>query len=282
MGARGAFCLTLAILLTAGAVLMMFPNWLFAVFPQFSVPGDIVDFNELDIYHFPFYGNAQRAGETAAYGVSDFVKSYADYVTTGAPAPNAWAELGKITSQEGFLSTLYAFTLISLLTIPVYMLMRLLVYDAVYAQAERAPFLIRVLLRGAVAASASLVTVFLTWFLYRTLVFELALTFLLDKLEAITSWQFALNATNIVVIVVIAVAVVALLRATLFRGSIITSVLGAFLRTVLYVLLIAIISIFIGETTLRTLAFMLAGLFVIGGVKSIFLPEKRAAARAAR
>ena len=50
-------------------------------------------------------------------------------------------------------------------------------------------------------------------------------------------------------------------------------------KVVLYIVLIAVISIFITLMTTRTILFMLAALFAIGLVKDVFLPEKKRRAR---
>ena len=50
-------------------------------------------------------------------------------------------------------------------------------------------------------------------------------------------------------------------------------------KVVLYIVLIAVISIFITRMTTRTILFMLAALFAIGLVKDVFLPEKKRRAR---
>ena len=140
-------------------------------------------------------------------------------------------------------------------------------------------WLARVFLRGIVAVSASLVTVSATWFLYKRLLFQVILQNAYSWLTQLTSVKFALNATNIVILLVTVCAVIALLRATLFRGSVFTSILGAVMRTLLYIVLIAVISIFITRMTTRTILFMLAALFAIGLVKDVFLPEKKRRAR---
>ena len=266
---RRAFCFLLAAALTLAAFVMLFPE-LSSILPE----ADFFAFlrtEGLDIRHFPFYGSA---GGTGVFGLSDMAAAYADYVEFGAaPAPDFITLLRVLTSQESFLSTLYAFFLVSLLTIPVYMLTRLLVYNTLYAMAEDFSLIGRILVRGMVAANAALVTVSLTW-LFQKRYLGLALDALSGQLGKLTSVKFALSATNIVILLVIGFAVIALLRATLFRGSVFTSILGALLRTLLFIVLIAIVQVFIGRMTARTVLFMLAALLVIGIVKEIFLPEK--------
>lgn len=279
---RRFFAFVLAVGLTAAALFMMFPSWLNAVAPEAALTQHGIDLTGLDIYHFPFYGNAGRRaeGEDTGFGVSDMVAAYADYVEKSGQTPPSFGDLcARLVSRDDFLQTLYDFMIVALLTIPVYMLVRLLAYNALYEMAESAMWLARVFLRGVVAVSASIVTVSATWFLYKRLLFQVILQSIYGWLTQLTNVSFALNATNIVILLVTVCAVIALLRATLFRGSVFTSILAAVLRTALYIVLIAGISIFISRMTARTILFMLAALFAIGLVKDVFLPEKKRRAR---
>lgn len=279
---RRFFAFVLAVGLTAAALFMMFPSWLNAVAPEAARTQLGIDLTGLDIYHFPFYGNAGRRaeGEDTGFGVSDMVAAYADYVEKSGQTPPSFGDLcARLVSRDDFLQTLYDFMIVALLTIPVYMLVRLLAYNALYEMAESAMWLARVFLRGVVAVSASIVTVSATWFLYKRLLFQVILQSIYGWLTQLTNVSFALNATNIVILLVTVCAVIALLRATLFRGSVFTSILAAVLRTALYIVLIAGISIFISRMTLRTILFMVAALFAIGLVKDVFLPEKKRRAR---
>lgn len=279
---RRFFAFVLAVGLTAAALFMMFPSWLNAVAPEATLTQHGIDLTGLDIYHFPFYGNAGRRaeGEDTGFGVSDMVAAYADYVEKSGQTPPSFGDLcARLVSRDDFVQTLYDFMIVALLTIPVYMLVRLLAYNALYEMAESAMWLARVFLRGVVAVSASIVTVSATWFLYKRLLFQVILQSIYGWLTQLTNVSFALNATNIVILLVTVCAVIALLRATLFRGSVFTSILAAVLRTALYIVLIAGISIFISRMTARTILFMLAALFAIGLVKDVFLPEKKRRAR---
>lgn len=278
MSTKRALCTLLAVLLTAAATLLMFPNWLLELYPEADFSGTFVNLEELDIRHFPLYGNV--GGDGSEKGISDLLQSYESFITEGTePAPNIFDKLGEITAQDGFLQILYSFVFISLLTIPVYMLLRLLLYNAVYEAAEHAVWILRPFARGLVAASASAVTVFGTWFLYKTLVFNLIFDYLKNTAEKLFSDEkfanFALNATNIVILVVLAIGVFALLHRTLFRGSISLSVLGALMRTLLFVILVSSVNVFIGSMTLRTILFMLAALLVIGIMKDIFFKDNK-------
>ena len=240
---RRFFAFVLAVGLTAAALFMMFPSWLNAVAPEINLSRYGIDISRLDIYHFPFYGSAGRRaeGEDTGFGVSDMVEAYADYVEKSGQTPPSFGALwSRLMSRDDLIQTLYDFMIVALLTIPVYMLVRLLAYNTLYEMAESTMWLARVFLRGIVAVSASLVTVSATWFLYKRLLFQVILQNAYSWLTQLTSVKFALNATNIVILLVTVCAVIALLRATLFRGSVFTSILGAVMRTLLYIVLIAV------------------------------------------
>lgn len=274
MYAKRVFGLVAAVILTIAAVMVLFPGWVRDIAPGIQIPLPF-SLEGMDIAGFPFYGDALRFGEGTNFGVSNIVAAYADYVETGTgDTPNFLNLLGRLNENGDFLEKLYTFLLTSLLTIPVYMLLRLVVYNALYDMAEDYSFLGRAFARGAVAVDASLVTVTATWVLQKRYL-ALIVDYIKDKIARLTTVQFALNATNLVILGIIAFAVIALLRATLFRGSVFTSILGAILRTLLFIVLIAVISVFIGRTTLRTVLFMLAAVFVIGIVKEAFIPEAR-------
>ena len=175
---RRFFAFVLAVGLTAAALFMMFPSWLNAVAPEINLSRYGIDISRLDIYHFPFYGSAGRRaeGEDTGFGVSDMVEAYADYVEKSGQTPPSFGALwSRLMSRDDLIQTLYDFMIVALLTIPVYMLVRLLAYNTLYEMAESTMWLARVFLRGIVAVSASLVTVSATWFLYKRLLFQVIL-----------------------------------------------------------------------------------------------------------
>ncbi len=275
MNAKRIICLILAILLTACSLIILFPNWLRTHVKDEDLEKKGVSLEKLSMTEFPFYG-----GKEEVFGIRELAASYKDFIAKGAkPAPNIGNSLLKLTHRDDFIQELYAFFLISLLTIPVYMLIRLIIFDGVYEISDLSPLVIRFFIRGIFAAMASIVTVFVTWFLYRTVVFDIVLSFLIEKLGSITNVQFALNATNIFLLVVIALGVIALLRQTLFRGSIMSSILGCLMRTLLFVILIAVCTVFIPGITFRTVLFLLVMILVIGILKTILLPEKKTVVR---
>ena len=271
---KRAICTLLAVLLTLAALIILFPAQFRGIAPELDL-NTIVDVRDLDITHFPFYGNEGHAS-AQNYGVSDVIAAYADYVEKGnGNTPNPLTLLKTISERSDFLDTLYTFLIMSLLSIPVYLVLRLLVYNTLYTFVEDGLILARIFGRGLVAVDVSLVTVTATWILQKQYL-SLILDFLKDKIAPLTSVEIALNVTNIVILAIVAVSVIAILRATLFRGSVFTSILCAVLRTLVFVIAVAAISIFITRTTRRTIFIMIGAIMVIGLLKNFFVPEAKA------
>ena len=277
-------CTFLALALSLASVLVMFPWLVGEYFPEVSLENGYIDFDVVNIRSFPFYGGREEIGENGNnenYGVYEVLEAYKPYVKEGAePIPDIMAELDKIYARQDFFETVYAFCLIALMTIPVYMILRLVIYNCVYRVGSGWFFPLRIFWYGVAGASASLVTVSATWFMYKTVIYDIVIDFLTGLISGITdSVQVALATTNILTLIVIALLVIVLLRATLFRGSIFTSLLGAILRTMLYVIIIAAIEVFVLDATGRTVLFLLAAVVLIGLVKAIFLSDKHASLR---
>ena len=281
---KKAICTLLALVLSLASVMVMFPWLINEYFPEVSLENEYIDFDKVNIRSFPFYGGNPVPGENGKnenYGVFEVLTAYKPYVKEGAePIPEFPAELEKIYARTDFYDALYAFGLIALMTIPVYMILRLVIYNSVYRVGKNWFFPLRIFWYGIAGASASLVTVSATWLMYKTVVYDIVVRFLTDMLSDLTnSVQVALTTTNILTLVVIALLVIVLLRATLFRGSIFTSLLGAILRTALYVIIIAAIEVFVLDVTGRTMLFLLAAIVLIGLVKAIFLSDRHASLR---
>lgn len=292
MTAKRVIVFLLAACLTVGAVLMMFPNWMHKLFPDVNFDEKYVDFDALSIYNFPFYGSArqqplplseqpwdalpaQDAPATYKYGISNIVAEYMKYLTKQtAEKPDLGTQLDMIIKQEGFAQTLYSLLMVSLITIPVYMVLRLLIYNTLYDMTKRVLWIFKLAWSGLVAVSASVVTTFATWFLYRAFLYELTFNIIFDWLKSVVNEALALYSLGSAMTLLVGFLVVWLIRATVFRGSVFGSIVGALMRTLLFTILIAIISVFIFEKTLFTLIFILAGLMVIGLIKTVFLPEK--------
>lgn len=269
-------CGILAVVLTLASVFMMFPELLETYLPSISIENTVIDFKSIDIRSFPFHGGA---GEEGNYGVCDLLKSIQPITKdTVGEIPDKLVEgLSGIYARADFWQVLYSFLMIALMSIPVYMVMRLIVFNVVYRIAAKWFFPFRIFWYGIVGASASLVTVSCTWLIYKTVLSDIVIRMLKNALETLTkNVTFAIATTNILVVIVVALLVFVLLRATLFRGSIFTSLLGAILRTVLYVVIIAGFEAFVFEATGFTILALAAFVLVIGLVKAIFLSDKQA------
>lgn len=272
-------CFLLAVVLTAASVLIMFPELAETYLPKVSLENALIDFKSIDIRSFPFHGGS---GEEGGYGVYELVKGIQAITQETAPGiPDKLVEgLGQIYARADFWQVLYAFCLIALMSIPVYMVLRLLVFNSVYKIASRWFFPLRIFWYGITGVSASLVTVTAAWLVYKTVLYDIVLDFLKTALESLTkNVTFALATTNILTVVVIALLVFVLLRATLFRGSIFTSLLGALLRSVLYVVLIAGFEVFVIEKTGVAILVLCVFVLLVGLVKAIFLSDKHASLR---
>lgn len=289
----------LAACLTIGSVLMMFPGWMKTLFPTVDFEATKINFDNISIYNFPFYGTARQRALTPSgggapggglqedgaqppqaqaegkYGISNIVESYAKYFNKQQAArPDLGAEFERITKQSGFGTAIYSLLMVALLTIPAYMVLRFLLFNSLYAMGKRMNGLFRMLWNGVVAICASVVTTFVTWFLYRSFLYELTFTIIFDWLKSLIDSTLALYSLGTAMTILVGFLVIWLIRATVFRGSVFTSLLGALMRTLLFILLIAIISVCIFELTLYAVGLILAGLLVIGAIKTIFLPEK--------
>lgn len=269
-------CLILAILLSAASVFVMFPELSETYFPGVSLENSLIDFKSIDIRSFPFHGGA---GEEGNYGVLELLNSLQlnDSEQTGRIGERISEGFGKIFARADFWQTAYAFFMIALLSIPVYMLLRLFVFNAVYRIAAGWFFPLRILWYGIAGAGASLVTVSVTWFVYKTVLYDIVIEFLKEALRLLTqNVTFALVTTNILIVIVVALLVFLLLRATLFRGSIFTSLLSAFLRTLLFVVIIAGIEAYVFEATGITIVAAVCFVLLIGLVKALILGDKHA------
>lgn len=270
---RKVFCLILALLLTGAAAVAIFTGDIQKAFPEFEKELPYIDQKAVDIHAFPFYGGDEANGN---FGICDIVKSCLGSINDkNAPLPDINELLSKLTSRTDFTESLYAFLLISLLTIPVYMIVRLLVINGAYELGKKWFFPIRFLYFGAISLLSAFITVTATWIMYKTVVYDIVLSFLTGLVqEVIKNVQVALATTNIIIIAVIGVFVCLLLHRTLFRGSVFLSLVGAIVRSVLFVILVSSFGVFLNNGSIRMYLFLLAALFVIGFGKAVLFPDK--------
>ena len=184
-------------------------------------------------------------------------------------------EIGKLYARADFMDALYAFLLIAVMTIPVYMVLCFIVFNGAYELGKKWFFPIRYLWFGMVTVVSSFVTVTATWVMYKTVIYDIVLKFLMNLAEEVTkNVQLALATSNILTLAVIGVLVCLLLHRTLFRGSIFLSLLGAVLRTVLFLVLVAFVNVIVYELNWRIMLFILIFLFGVGLLKVVLFPDK--------
>lgn len=270
---KKVFCLCLALALSFLAAMVIFSNDIQRTFPDANINLPYIDQNAVDIRNFPFYGGDAQNGN---FGVYDIVKSYmACLKDKSAPLPDINLLLSRLTARPDFSGSLYAFLLISLLTIPVYMIVRLLAINGAYELGKKWFFLFRYLYYGAVSILSAFITVTATWVMYKTVVYDIVLAFLTGLVqEVIKNVQVALATTNIIIIAVIGVLVCLLLHRTLFRGSVFLSLVGAVLRSALFLIFVSFYNIFMYEGTVRMYPFVLAAFLLIGIIKAVLFPDK--------
>ncbi|MBR3928965.1 MAG: hypothetical protein IKJ65_08200 [Clostridia bacterium] len=271
--AKRVFCTMLLAVLGAFAVFIMFSGMLGTDLNEMMPMFDFVDKNEVMIQKFPFYGGNADEGN---FGVFDIVKTYSQNIKDkNAPFPNFMGEIGKLYARADFMDALYAFLLIAVMTIPVYMVLCFVVFNGAYELGKKWFFPFKYLWFGIVTVVSSFVTVASTWVMYKTVIYDIVLKFLMNLAEEITkNVQIALATSNILTLAVVGVLVCLLLHRTLFRGSVFLSLLGAVLRTMLFLVLVAFVNVIVYELNVRSMLFVLVFLFAMGLFKVILFPDK--------
>lgn len=277
-------CLVLAVLLVAASVAVLYSDVMYRLFDKEQVnefydnlgknmlgdeeqPAENGGIEKLGLDFFPLYPSIYNLFVTYVPAIND------GDVNELTEAGNAAKEM---TKQEDFLTALYNLLIIALLSIPVYMLFRFIPFNTLYAAADNSFVLARPLYRGLVCCACSIVTITGTWFLYHSAIYETLYKKLIDWVQQASAAKFAINITNIVIIAVIAIALIAILKRTVFRGSIVKSVLLAVLRGVLFVIVFGLANAFIAVRGFTWYAVLFAVLFVIvvGIVDMLLDPAK--------
>ncbi len=268
-------CLIIAAGLLLLSVMIMYPG-LFHVDEVEDVLSSISGGHDAGLQSFPFYGTE----DYSVYGVYNLFDECAPYIAGETEAkPLVGDMLSDLVSQEGAVQILFNFIILSLLSIPVYMVLRLIPFNTLYSAAEDYTWIIRIFVKGFTVVCAGVVTVCFTWFLYRSVVFENLLSGLREQTKNLEKPAIVLNVTNIVIIIVAVLLVLAVLRTTLFRGSVTTSILLGLLRTLLFVTVFAYINVFAKRLTVRVILFGLIGIVAAGIIKDLIMPEKPAKKR---
>ena len=274
---KKAICIIIALLLLLASVAVLYPDLLFKVYDKDKINSALSGVTEdeniwetLGLANFPFYGNETETG------MVNVCLAAVPYINGDTNAlPDLGTELKNISSRQGFVETLYYFIIISLLTIPVYMILRLVPFNALYKGSDETFLLLRPFLRGLCACTCSVISVTITWFLYHTLIYKKLYKAAEEWFKTLSMPSLALNLTNIVIIAVAVICVIYLLKTTLFRGSFFKSVLLAVIRCALFVTIFAIVNTFISCDAFRVILFALAAVTVIGIADMILDPIKK-------
>ena len=266
------FCLIIAILLVLASVAVLYPSLLFKVYDEQqanSLLENVTDDTEtfwssLGFANFPFY-----------LGVSGVLEKTVPYVNGETEElPNLGEPLSEICKAENFWETLYYFIILSLISIPVYMIFRLIPFNTLFRASDEAFLLSRPLLRGITSCACSVVSVTVTWFLYHTLIYQHLYKAVVEWAGTVIMPEIALNVTNILIIVVAIVCVIYLLKVTVFRGSFLKSVLMAVVRSALFVLIFSVINTFIGCDTVRVIVLGVIVVILIGIIDMVIDPAQ--------
>ena len=268
-------CAIIALALTIAAVAVLYTDTMYKLFPKQNIATVITgtlanNGDELGFDYFPLYTGIYNLCAKYVAGINS-----GDVESLNTAGEDAMA----ITKEESFISSLYAFIIIALVSLPVYMLVRLVPFNTLYEHSGSCFLFARPFYRGITCLCCSVVTVTATWLLYHSAFYTLVKTKIVSNLSSVDITGFSFNATNIVIIAVIAVALFAIIKHTLFRGSILKSVLTALLRTLLYTLMFALVNAFTekGGVTGYTLLFGLIFIFTVGVLDLIFDPSKKKA-----
>lgn len=241
--------------------------------------------------NFPLYGS------DAFYGVKDVLDDevlHAYIKGDKDETPDVGALIKKIytnpklapISEEGevgkvFTQRIYDLLLISLLSIPVYMLLRVLIYNALYDWISDGPFLLTLPLRGVATVACGVTGTCVSWLLYNTVLFDKLLSKLINWINGLSASKaaeavsrlpsaLAVNASHIIVIVVLVALILAMIKLTVFRGSVVMSVFLGLFRSLLFVIAFAFINSFIGDWTWRVVLFGAIAVVAAGLIERLF------------
>ncbi len=269
-------CFVLALALLGASLLTMYPQ-LLGGDSTISAIDDLIPEDYSDyapwrmgvqgLESFPMYGNE----ETGFYGIKDVMEDASAFIKNGdAERPDIWGYIGRIPQNKGFLQALYALAILILVSIPVYMVLRLLCYNVLYKWIGEQAFLIRLPLRGIATVSMGITSVSCAWLITNQVLFKSLLEKLIAWIKEITdSLPLALSSANITAIILITCVVLGLLKVTVFRGSFGLSVLLALVRVLIFTVFFAYVSVFWGEFSQRILLFGAAFVLACGIVEGV-------------
>ena len=266
-------CFVLALALLAASLLMLYPQLLGGEktlnLVDSYVPSDYAPWKMgvKGLESFPMYGNE----ETGFYGIKDVMEDVSAFIKSGeAERPDIWGYLTRIPQNAGFLQALYALVILILVSIPVYMVLRLICYNPLYKWIGEKNLLVRLPLRGLATLGMGITCVSAAWLITNQVLFKSLLEKLIEWIKGVTdSLPLALSSANITAIILITCVVLGLLKVTVFRGSFGLSVLLALLRVIIFTVFFAYVSVFWGEFSLRIILFGAAFMIVCGVVENV-------------
>ena len=240
-----------------------------------------VDPSRLGFENYPLYGTLGAQNPEGFYGVKNVLEDCKPYITgEDKTAPKVGELLKKIPDSMGttnFMQSIYNLVLIALISIPVYMILRLLVYTALYRWIDEGSFLLTLPLRGIATVACGVTSGCISWVVYNTVVFNRLLKKLINWLSGLSSSNIAgqvsslaVNASNLFVIVIIIGVIWAMVKLTIFRGSVSISVFLGLFRSLLFLIVFAFINVFIGDFTWRVILFGLLFALAAGVVERLF------------
>ncbi len=225
-------------------------------------------------------GIGEDGSETVGfYGVKNIIEDSSEYIRDkDAPKPEFGKLIKRMFDQKGILQAIYDLLLITLISIPLSLLLRLLIYKAVYDLICDVPFLLRLPLRGLVTIACDVTCVCVSWLFYNTVLFDSVLNWAIEKLSSITTRSAAVNIANISAITIITALSILLVKTALFRAlfrsTVGLSVFVGLFRCVIFLVLFASINVFaamgLDAVNLRMALFAL-GFVLIAGLGELVL-----------
>ena len=288
-------CVVIALLLVAASVAVLYSGLMYKLFPDEAlvvyekVDGILEDeaaatgageslatqseaasdgeskLNKLGLDYFPLY--------TSVYNLA---ADYADDINEGKVEglKGAGSDAVALSRSEDFMQSLYNLIIIALLSIPVYRILRWLCFNTLYKTSGQDFLLSRPFTRGLTCVAATVSSITVTWFLYHSILYRLAIAKFETWIKSVDTSKITFNLANIVIIVVLAAAIIAIVKRTVFGGSFLKSILLGLLRGVLFVVTFALTNALIDYQgfTWKALVFALAALAVVGIVDLFIEP----------
>ncbi|MBR4236014.1 MAG: hypothetical protein IKR85_08130 [Clostridia bacterium] len=293
-------CLLLALALLGAAIALLYTDLVYQLFDRQKVDallsehtpdagaqaaqaldapntGEAEDIDEatglekLGLRYFPMYKRIYDFAAKNVFKINDMQGTKGDFESFSGIED----DLKEIYGRQNFWGELINLLIIALISIPVYALVRFLGYNEMYKMSDEAFALARPFARGLVCLACAVVSVTATWFLYHSVVYELAYKKLMELIASADMSRFGQIASNAVFYLAVLAVALLIVKAVVFRGSAIKSVLTAALRTLVFVVLFALINASLKIQGIRwpIFVFALAFLLVVGMIDLLIEPS---------